>query len=64
MRFNYLGLEVDLGVGLWVWLLLMDYDSDGDMDFVVVCLDKLYFGVYFFENVGVCLMVDLVMLLF
>ncbi len=50
LRYNHLGLIVDLGVGLWASPLPMDYDADGDL--VVVCPDKPYNGTYVFENPG------------
>jgi hypothetical protein len=45
-------LVVDLGVGLWAEPLPMDFDQDGDRDLVVLCPDKPYNGLYFFENPG------------
>lgn len=50
LKYNHLGLVVDLGVGLWAWPLPMDFDGDGDLDLVVNCPDKPSNGVYFFEN--------------
>lgn len=50
LKYNHLGLEVDLGVGLWAYPLPMDYDNDGDMDLVVSCPDKPSNGTYLFEN--------------
>ncbi|MBC8182923.1 VCBS repeat-containing protein [candidate division KSB1 bacterium] len=52
IKYNNPGLHVDLGVGLWAWPLPMDYDGDGDFDLLVSCVDKPYFGMYFFENIG------------
>ena len=52
IKYNNPGLEVDLGVGLWAWPLPMDYDGDGDFDLLVSCVDKPYFGMYFFENIS------------
>lgn len=50
IKYNHSGLVVDLGVGLWAWPLPMDYDGDGDHDLLVLCPDKPYNGIYFFEN--------------
>ncbi len=52
LSYNNPGLLVDLGVGLWAWPLPMDYNDNGLTDMVVVCTDKPYNGVYFFENSG------------
>lgn len=52
LQYNNPGLTVDLGVGLWAWPIPMDFDGDGDLDLVVVCPDKPYNGVWFFENVS------------
>ncbi len=53
IKYNNLGLAVDLGVGLWAFPLPMDFNSDGKLDLVVNCPDKPYNGVYVFENPGV-----------
>jgi len=50
IKYNNLGLEVDMGVGLWAWPLPMDYDQDGDPDLLVSSGGKPYNGIYFFEN--------------
>ena len=50
--YNNPGLVVDLGVGLWAEPLPIDFDKDGDRDLVVLCPDKPYNGLYFFENAG------------
>jgi len=52
LAYNHPGLTVDLGVGLWAWPLPMDFNGNGRPDLVVVCTDKPYNGVYFFENTG------------
>jgi hypothetical protein len=52
LSYNNPGLVVDLGVGLWAEPLPIDFDSDGDRDLVVLCPDKPYNGLYFFENPG------------
>lgn len=52
LNYNNPDLVVDLGVGLWAWPLPMDYNDNGLTDLVVVCTDKPYNGVYFFENSG------------
>ena len=50
IKYNNIGLVVDLGVGLWAWPLPTDYDGDGDYDLLVSCPGKPYNGIYFFEN--------------
>lgn len=52
LPYNNPGLVVDLGVGLWAEPLPIDFDNDGDCDLVVLCPDKPYNGLYFFENPG------------
>lgn len=52
LPYNNPGLVVDLGVGLWAEPLPIDFDQDGDRDLVVVCPDKPYNGLYYFENPG------------
>ncbi|MFM1801392.1 MAG: hypothetical protein RJA81_744 [Planctomycetota bacterium] len=52
LPYNNPGLAVDLGVGLWAEPLPMDFDQDGDLDLVVLCPDKPYNGLYYFENPG------------
>ncbi|MFM7316151.1 MAG: VCBS repeat-containing protein, partial [bacterium] len=52
LPYNNPGLVVDLGVGLWAEPLPIDFDNDGDRDLVVLCPDKPYNGLYFFENPG------------
>jgi len=50
LKYNNLGLVVDLGVGLWAQPLPMDFDGDGDNDLLVATADVPYNGLYFFEN--------------
>lgn len=50
LKYNHLGLVVDLGVGLWAWPIPCDADGDGDYDLIVSCPDKPFNGVWLFEN--------------
>ncbi len=52
LKYNNLGLTVDLGVGLWAFPLPMDFNDDGKFDLVVSCPDKPFNGTYVFENPG------------
>jgi hypothetical protein len=52
MKFNHLGLVVDLGAGLWSWPLPMDVNGDGHMDMVIDEEDVPYNGVYVYEHPG------------
>lgn len=52
LSYNNPDLLVDLGVGLWADPLPMDYNDNGLIDLIVVCTDRPYNGVYFFENTG------------
>lgn len=52
LTYNNPGLVVDMAVGLRGWPLPMDYNGNGLTDFVVVCCDIPYDGVYLFENTG------------
>ena len=51
LKYNNLGLVVELHVGLWAMPIPCDFDGDGDYDLLVNCPDKPTRAIVFFENV-------------
>lgn len=50
VKYNNPGLKTDLGVGLLAWPLPIDFDGDGDMDLLVSSGERVFNGLYYFEN--------------